>query len=272
MKNTLVFLLSFIFGRNIFFNLNLKFYKLTLYGIGYNNFLKNKRINGELKFILSHLKKKKIKYCIDVGANIGEYSKTLLMNSNSYVVAFEPQINCNDDLNLIKKEFNGRFNFFNIALGEKVKKTNFYFSREKSELSSVDNVSSKIHYIDKKKFIKKKIIIDTLDNILIKELKKKLGKKNIDFIKIDTEGYELEVLKGAKKILKQFKPNYIQVELNWHHLFKGYNLWIIYEFISQFANYKVYKILPNSSTPIEIDPSKPEHNLFNYSNYIFKKI
>ena len=64
------------------------------------------------------------------------------------------------------------------------------------------------------------------------------------------------MLKGAKKILKQFKPKYIQVELNWHHLFKGYNLWIIYEYISQFANYKVYKILPNSSIPLEIDPSK----------------
>ena len=36
--------------------------------------------------------------------------------------------------------------------------------------------------------------------------------ENIDFIKIDTEGYELEVLKGAKEIL--YKAKYILFE---HH-------------------------------------------------------
>ena len=42
---------------------------------------------------------------------------------------------------------------------------------------------------------------------------KKINLKRIDFIKIDTEGYELEVLKGAQNTIKKFKPNFIQLNL-----------------------------------------------------------
>ena len=48
----------------------------------------------------------------------------------------------------------------------------------------------------------------------------------IDLIKIDTEGFELEVLKGAEKTIKKLKPTYIQIEYNWHHLFKNINLYL----------------------------------------------
>ena len=49
----------------------------------------------------------------------------------------------------------------------------------------------------------------TLDKFL--EKNKKI--KKIDFIKIDTEGHELEVLKGAEKTIKKFKP-ILMVEKN----------------------------------------------------------
>ena len=51
-----------------------------------------------------------------------------------------------------------------------------------------------------------KVKQDTLDNFV---KKKKIPR--IDILKIDTEGYELEVLYGAKKILK--KTEIIQIEV-----------------------------------------------------------
>jgi uridine kinase len=38
--------------------------------------------------------------------------------------------------------------------------------------------------------------------------------KNIDFIKIDVEGYEALVIEGAFELIKKFKP-YLYVEVGW---------------------------------------------------------
>ena len=56
-----------------------------------------------------------------------------------------------------------------------------------------------------KKFSKYKVYTNTLDNFCKKKIKK------IDVLKIDTEGHELEVLKGGKKILNNTKI--IQIEI-----------------------------------------------------------
>ena len=92
--------------------------------------------------------------------------------------------------------------------------------------------------------------------------------KKIDLIKIDTEGYELEVLVGAKKVISKFKPKYIQIEYNWHHLFKNVNLYYFSKFLK---GYQAYKIFPFSNELMKINPEKPEHNYFNYSNIVFIK-
>ena len=90
--------------------------------------------------------------------------------------------------------------------------------------------------------------------------------KQIDLIKIDTEGHELEVLLGSLWTIKKYKPKYIQIEYNWHHLVKNVNL---YYFSTILKNYNVFKIFPNDKKLIKIDPLKPEHNYFNFSNIVF---
>ena len=47
---------------------------------------------------------------------------------------------------------------------------------------------------------------------------------NIDFIKIDVEGYEAYVIEGALNLIKKFKP-YIYVEVGWgtRHPYWNYN-------------------------------------------------
>jgi hypothetical protein len=46
--------------------------------------------------------------------------------------------------------------------------------------------------------------------------------KNIDFIKIDTEGYELPILEGSRKTILQYKP-LIQIEWNGSSSLHGIN-------------------------------------------------
>ena len=106
--------------------------------------------------------------------------------------------------------------------------------------------------------------LDTLDNFIKRN--GKIINSKIDLIKIDTEGFELEVLRGAEKTIKQLKPKYIQLEYNWHHLFKNTNL---YYFSKVLKDYNTFKILPFSKKLFKINTEKPEHNYFNYSNIVF---
>ena len=71
---------------------------------------------------------------------------------------------------------------------------------------------------------KVKINVKKLNNLI-----EKLKTKKLDLIKIDTEGHELEVLKGGKKFIKKFKI--ILIEFRNDDVFKNYNANKIHKFI-----------------------------------------
>ena len=62
-----------------------------------------------------------------------------------------------------------------------------------------------------------------------------------DFLKIDTQGYEWEVLQGSKKSLR--KINAIQLELSFEDLYQDQNNWLnILKFLEN-NNFRVFKII-----------------------------
>ena len=133
-------------------------------------------------------------------------------------------------------------------------------------MSSIAVNLKKINFLRNKKINKQKIKIDTLDNFVKKN--KDLFKKKIDFIKIDTEGNDLKVLFGASKTINKHRPKFIQVEMNYHYLFSGENL---YQFAKFLRGYDVYQIMPFNNGLLKINPTRPENNIFHLSNFIFKK-
>ncbi len=259
--NFFLTLLEFFFARKIFYKTNLNFLKLFIRFIGYNNH-KNLKSSGEIYF-LEMVCKEKPNLCLDIGANIGNYSRYLLENSLTKIIAFEPMPQSFTELQKLKRIYEERLNIFRVGLGDKKTNKFLYYDKNNLQWANFNNEVNSINYLrNNNKKIKCKI--DTLDNIFKKNNKIKI--KKIDLIKIDTEGFELEVLQGGQKIIKKYKPKYIQLEYNWHHLFKNTNL---YCFSKILKNYDTFKILPFSKKLMKIDPSKPEHNYFNYSNIVF---
>jgi len=255
-------ILDFLFARIFFYKLNILLLKLIIRFLGFNHH-GNLKESGEI-FFLDKVCKENPSVCIDVGAYIGDYSKYVLEHSNSKVYAFEPILKSFKKLKKYEKFYSKRFFVFNEAISDKIGRKKIYVDKKNLHWSSLDTEIKSINYLKGVKnfeFCK----INTLDNFF---KKKNFLKKKITLIKIDTEGHELEVLLGGKNLIKKLKPKYIQIEYNWHHLFKNVNL---YTFSKILKDYEVYKILPYNKKLLKIDPKKPENNYFNYSNIVFKK-
>ena len=252
----------FVFGRKSMQFFNDIVLSLSLNAKGFKNY-GNLNLTGEKRFI--QLISKEINFSIDIGANVGKYTKLLLAETNSEVIAFEPLPKAFEELKEIEKNFSSRLNVYNFGIGNKNSNLELNYSTEKSELASFIQDLDKLSFVDSKN--NKKIIVEvmTLDSFF-KKYEQTYKEKEIDLLKIDTEGFELEVLNGSLETLINKKPKFIQIEFNWHQLFREQT---IYKFSKILSNYEVFKILPFGNSLIKIDPKRPESNIFHLSNFVF---
>jgi len=169
--------------------------------------------------IIRYLKKLEIKYFIDVGAHKGEFLKYLIKLNHKKIYVFEAQ---KEVFKILSKKFNGKkkIRLFNTAVAEKNSKKTFYVN--KLSLTSTFSISKKTLYSQIKNFIllSKNSYIDKY-SLKTKKLDEILYNQKIRnaFIKVDVEGFELNVLKGAKKLISK-KIKYILVEKQSFQLYK----------------------------------------------------
>ena len=151
-------------------------------------------------YIVQTLKHYKIDIVIDIGANEGQFAKNIIQYGyKNKIISFEPIKNIHQILKKNSKNYNNWIIEENIGFGE---------TEGTKEINiSKNNVSSSILKI-KKKFVnlkpdteqirKEKIKITTIDNYL----NKNNFNNNKIFIKLDTQGYEENIIRGAQKKIK----------------------------------------------------------------------
>ena len=254
------FLYNFIFGRKTTQKLNNIIFSLSLRAKGYNNYGSFK-VTGEKNFIQSI--SRELQFSLDIGANIGNYSKLLIEETNSYIFAFEPLDGAYDNLNKLVIEHPNRIEAFKLALGDKNVEKNLNFTDEKSEKATFLDDINKLSFYEAASNKKKLVNLVTLDEFMEQ---KNLFDKEIDLIKIDTEGYELEILKGSKRLIEKNKPKYIQLEFNIHQLFKNHTM---YEFSKYLKKYELFQILPFGNKLLKVNPEKAETNIFYLTNFVY---
>ena len=145
--------------------------------------------------------------------------------------------------NRLKKRFQDTNIFIeNFAIGNESKKVDFNFLSETSS-STMKPLNENSKYFKKKenifgKLVKEKIIIEQID---FKEYLLKNDIKKIDLLKIDTEGYELEVLKGLKELISN-----VSIILFEHHydnmIVKNYTFSDIHKLLIEKNFKRVFKI------------------------------
>jgi FkbM family methyltransferase len=142
---------------------------------------------------------------IDIGANIGQTAMNFAIRggNNSVVYAFEPDpVNYSKAIENLKKNSFKNIHYFNIGLGaeneELSLKINSPLNRGGNRIDRGNSTNSVV------------IKIRKLDDVLEEEKVKKT-----DLIKIDVEGFEFEVLKGARKTIMRDKPVlYVEIDEN----------------------------------------------------------
>tara|TARA_B100000886_G_scaffold111715_1_gene75068 strand:- start:1093 stop:1770 length:678 start_codon:yes stop_codon:yes gene_type:complete len=175
------------------------------------------------KRIFMHLKNLNINKIIDIGAHKGEFLEKMLQieKVNSFY-AFEPQ---KDIFDILNKKFskNNKVTLLNYALDKEITNKNLQINKF-SATSSLAEVNEKSMYLKLKNFLtnSKSNFIDeyavqtnTVDNIF----------KNVNLektlLKIDVEGFEMNVIKGSKIKLKEIP--YILIENQFGNHYKNSN-------------------------------------------------
>lgn len=145
---------------------------------------------------------------IDVGANFGVALHAALRNStvNCKFLAIEPQSSCCVALREFSKHYNRDGKVLQVAAGGGRSKQKLFGSTNPNQsggASILSHANTKEDGVD--------IEIDSLENILRKE---NLDNIPISILKIDTEGYEANVLAGMQNLLRLNPPEILIIEVS----------------------------------------------------------
>ena len=216
MKKFLQFLVS-LFGYNIIKSSN--FYKI------------NRTLDQAIKSII----KKKNPIIFDVGAHEGEsIDRFKNLFQNPIIHSFEPQSKIFEKL-MNKKKNDKDLVLNNFALGSKEGNQEI-FVNSNTAASSYLNIDNKDKFFKSLKTIQKEQTrIDTFDNYF-----NKIKVNYIDLVKIDVQGLEEEVLKGAHKSLN--KVLLIEIEIIFVNLYEKHSSFYQIENILKNYNFELYSL------------------------------
>ncbi len=246
-----------VFLRYIFRKLERDPLNFAYNNIGILNYV-NDKVSGE-DFLLSEVLPKYIStnrkaIFFDVGANIGEYSANLAsIYSVSSIFSFEPNFNT---FNILRKNVKSLKTItpVNIGFSDTKKRSEIftYLSDLNSQHASLyEEVFSDLH--KNKNIVSIKIELESLDDFCIKN-----NIDNIDFLKIDTEGHEFDVLTGSIQMINNGKIKIIQFEFNEMNIISRVFLKDFYQILK---DYKIYRLSEKRLIPIF---------KYNSTNEIFK--
>jgi FkbM family methyltransferase len=237
LTNTVKKVYVFLFARKAFYRFNLLFYKLSMTGIGIHNY-ENDHVSGEKAFI-KYMKARNLfkeGVILDVGANVGHYAIMLRENNITLpIFAFEPHPVAFKKLEqaatvhhfIPVKRGAGEVSATAVIYDHAGNTGSEHASMYKEVISDLYNTD--VEEVD--------IDLVSIDHFVLEN-----NITNIALMKIDTEGHELNVLKGAKGIIERGLVNVIQMEFNQMNVISRT---FFKDIIDMLPGYDFYRLLPD---------------------------
>lgn len=244
------FLLDEVWPRHFasvrFANLNKFLVQLGLRGLGVLNWRTAKE-SGEEWLVSTFLRQRfagrNRPVIVDVGAHFGESAAGFRqVFRDARIVAAEPS----PTAFALAKERLATLNveIHQTALSDAAGSVDLFDYEAKSVGSQHASIFEDVFRVGKKdaKWVPVKVVATTLDLLCAK-----YQIERVDFLKIDTEGCEFKVLKGAAGLLARGAVDVIQFEFNEMNVFSRV---FMSDFVGLLPGYALYRLLPNGLLPL----------------------
>lgn len=166
---------------------------------------------------ISMLSTHNVNLIFDIGANAGQFGVLLRkIGFDGKIISFEPLSDAREILLNISKNDPLWQIALQTAIGEENGEIEIQIAGNSHSSSVLDMLDTHVRAAPDSKYIgKEKVALRTLDSIAPDYM----DSNSIAFIKIDTQGYETQVMNGAKKLMSQIVG--LQVEISLVPLYKG---------------------------------------------------
>ena len=196
-----------------------KMYFHAIYGMNYSS--PNHFENGEKEAMRYashrlHGQKQYTTVIFDVGANIGEYAKDIrkVFGDSAKIFCFEPGAATFEQLQQNIQSDSGT-SAHRFGLGETEGAFTLFYDQPASTIASLHDLPSDHPWKGDRT---EQVQVRTIDNFCKDE-----GIAHIHFLKVDVEGHELQVLRGASEMINSDKVDYVQFEFGFRQMdSKGY--------------------------------------------------
>ena len=177
----------------------------------------------------------KLNLVFDVGANVGQSAKIFLTNFPlCYIHCFEPAKCTFRKLQYNLKKWNKQIYTVNTALGSFHGEGKLLLSGTSDNYHLLDN-ESKLNL--KATYNSKHTLTENVNINMLDQYCSNMNIQHINYLKIDTEGGDLEVLKGGVNMLNDSNIDFVQVETSLNVYNKKH---ISFEIVKEYLESKKY--------------------------------
>jgi len=245
-------------ARRSLYRLNHLLYRCAIRGLGCLH-SKNFRASGEDAFVRSVAAGRENPFTVlDVGAHHGDYAKLVRSYSpNAQIYCFEPHPRSFQKLQEVAKTHN--LVALALACAEASGKAVLF--------DLADNDGSLFASLYREMFdlhLGKPSCAHNVSAISIDAFAESQGIERINLLKIDTEGAELDVLKGASGLIRAGKIDAVQFEFSTRFVLRRT---FVRDFCELLLDYKFFRLLPNELLPLG-PYSVANYELFHYQHLV----
>jgi FkbM family methyltransferase len=232
---------QWIFARRWFVRWNRLLFQLSLRGLGVLNW-GDDRLTGEKDFLRRFVKRRGPLIILDVGANEGQYAKTLkALDASCEIYAFEPHPETYKRLSAESRRHG--FTAINQACGSTPDRLTLYDYRDHPEGSQHASLhQGVIEHLHHGHAIALDVEVTTIDDFIAQR-----NLQHISLLKIDTEGHEFEVLLGARNAIDRGSIEVVHLEFNEMNVISRI---FCRDFFELLKDYSFYRMLPDGLLPL----------------------